>query len=452
MTMLEVERADIEALFGRDQSVDYTQGFGNFLYKPSENHVKHDRQATRRQKQGQPPDKSDGLKIKTVVVANEEGRQQNGFPLMRLPLEIRFRIYDLLLESLLGGHYYYEDLPDMMGDNGARFRVSDASYHRCSDDPDFTHPTLEPNGHVPEGVEDLFGLYKEIREGTADDAQVQRGENLGLTARFDVSREIDEMTAVSTSDEDEDEDEDEDADEGDHHYDSKKEAEEHDDILMKTNGRPLQCQDGFGTDRPVYLQVYQGPDTSECTRTPDNFERFRCDEHLNGECLNVDLECLRPLFYVSHQSTRDISACLWKNAIIKFEAPECFFTFIATRPAILKFLKCIELELQYYDDWFDTSSDTVVAICQFISEYMDLRYIRIHLVTEERYVKKILEEQKLERWKTAFNELKVSHGFDLRVVDLRLHYRYRGWNMPQSTLRPLEQRLKELWCPSALGR
>ncbi|KAL2362162.1 hypothetical protein RJZ56_004952 [Blastomyces dermatitidis] len=31
-----MERGDIEALFGRDQSVDYTQGYGHLLFSPLE--------------------------------------------------------------------------------------------------------------------------------------------------------------------------------------------------------------------------------------------------------------------------------------------------------------------------------------------------------------------------------------------------------------------------------
>ncbi|OAT10711.1 hypothetical protein BDBG_17404 [Blastomyces gilchristii SLH14081] len=75
----------------------------------------------------------------------------------------------------------------------------------------------------------------------------------------------------------------------------------------------------------------------------------------NREDQNVEFDFLRPLFlfHVSHQFTRDIGACLWQNAIIKFETPECFFSFIAPRPAIVDSIKFIELELQLFEDWFD---------------------------------------------------------------------------------------------------
>lgn len=363
---------------------------------------------------------------------------------MRLPLEIRYRIYGFLLEPLSGS--YYGDLPEMMGGNGVRFRVSDAHSSCSSHDPDFTHPILEPNGHVPEGMEDLFELYKAIREGTADDAQVQRGEQLRLTAQFEVNPEIDEITAVSTSDGDDDDDDTDDCG-------CEMKTEEHANILMKMNDAPPHVRDSFGACHSVHgLQVYQGPDTVACENLSDNLQLSPCNKHLNGKCRNVNLYFLRPLFYVSHQFTREIGACLWKNAIIKFETPECFFSFIAPRPAILNFLKCIELELQFYDDWFDTSSDTVVAICQFISEYMDLRYIRIHLVTETAYLEKIMAGGKLEKWKIAFNELKVWHGFDLRVVDIPIYSRFQIPNVRSSTFHPLEQKLKELWHPKVLRK
>ncbi|OAX82734.1 hypothetical protein ACJ72_02917 [Emergomyces africanus] len=348
---------------------------------------------------------------------------------MKLPVEIRYKIYDFLLESIRRSDY--EDLPEMKGSNGF-FPLNTGTKRTCA-----------------RRMEDLFELYKAIREGTADAAQVKRGGYLRLTAQFDVSRDIDEMTAVSTSDEGGDEDEDED----DHHYyDSDKGAEEHDEILMKMNDLPPHGEDSFGPScHPTCgLEVYKGPDTAYCVWTPIQLQAHPCYNHLYKERTKVDFNFLSPLFYVSREFTRDIGACLWRSAIIKFETPECFFSFIAPRPAILKFLKCIELELQYYDDWFDTSSDTVVAICQFISKYMDLRYVRIDLVTNAECLEKILEEGKLERWKTAFTELKVSHGFDLRVVDLPVHYWHQSRYVRPWTVSPLEQRLKKLWHPSAL--
>ncbi|KAL2368747.1 hypothetical protein BDBG_17403 [Blastomyces gilchristii SLH14081] len=123
-----MERGDIEALFGRDQSVDYTQGYGHLLFSPLEM-------------------ESDGVgKHKSRRISKQ--------------------------------------------------KTSDGQNN-------------EPNGDVPEGMEDIFELYKAIREGVADDAQMQRGKQLCMTSQFDTSLPIDEMSEVSTSDgEDHDDDDD----------------------------------------------------------------------------------------------------------------------------------------------------------------------------------------------------------------------------------------------------
>ncbi|PGH01927.1 hypothetical protein GX51_04981 [Blastomyces parvus] len=446
--MRQMQRGDIEALFGRDQCVDYTQGYGHLLFPPLESEKKVERRKSRGTSKRKT---SDGHDDSTEPIAADTQTVQPASPLMRLPLELRYRIFGLLIQPLWGS--YYEDLPEMTGANGVRFRVLDAPYGCASrhPDPDFTHSTREPNGCVPDETEDLFELYKAIREGTADDAHMQRGTQLLITPQFDTRLPSDEMSAVSTSDEEDHEDE------GDVRDGEKGEGEQHDSAVEKEDAPCSPARINLGACHPVYgLQVYKGPDIydegicTDGTTRSNGYYTYPATPLSKHECLNVDFDFLRPLFYVSHQFTQDVGACLWQNAIVKFEAPECFFSFIASRPAIVNFIKFIDLDLQFFEDWFDTSSDTVVAICQFISEYMDLRYLRIRLSTEKPHLQKILAGEKLEKWTMAFKGLKVSQGFDVRVVDFPILWRVRWQKNWQPTLHPLEQKLKELWYPSAL--
>ncbi|OJD26234.1 hypothetical protein ACJ73_02387 [Blastomyces percursus] len=442
-----MERGDIEALFGRDQSGDYTQGYGHLLFPPLE--IERDDGVRKHKSRGTSKQKTSDCHDPKESLAATAETMQSASPLMRLPLELRYRIFGLLILPLLGS--FYEDLPEMTGANGVRFRVLDASYN-CSlryPDPDFTHSTREPNGHHPQGMEDLFELYKAIREGVADDTQMQRGEHLCITPQFDTHRPIDEMSAVSTSD---GEDHDDDL------RDGEKEEGEQNDTTVEIKDAALfsPALIDLGACHPIYnLRVYKGPDIYDADVYPgghsNDFHGYPPMPLLSREYQNVDFDFLRPLFHVSYQFTRDVGACLWQNAIVKFETPECFFPFIAPRPAIVNFIKFIELELQFFEDWFDTSSDTVVAICQFISEYMNLRYLRIHLTTEAHHLEKILTGEKLEKWTMAFKGLKVSQGFDVRVIDFPILWRVRRQKIWRPTPHPLGQKLNELWYPRGLG-
>ncbi|EEH41946.2 hypothetical protein PAAG_03867 [Paracoccidioides lutzii Pb01] len=374
--------------------------------------------------------------------SNQIRARPSTFPLMRLPLEIRENIYRFLLEPLSGS--CYEDLPEMAGENGIRFRISEAAFSCFCHEQDFTHSTNQPNGHIPGEMEDLFELYKAIREGTADDAEIQRGEELRLTERFETNFELDleEVESGSTS--------------GDDDHDSDSEVDEgyFDDIVNCENKLPRHTRGIRGECRPVYeLQVYRGHKTDTYPRYSSPSQRTTPHhKYICWEFRTLEFLFLRRLFHVSHQFTREIARCLWKNAILNFEDPECFFSFIADRYAILGFIKCIELHLQFYDDWFDTSSETVVAICQFVSEFMHMRYIKIHFGTERSCLEKVITGERLERWKTAFNELKVTQGFELSVYNCPVSVPHKKMGTALCSSGDMKKKLEDLWRPAVLAK
>ncbi|KKZ66832.1 hypothetical protein EMCG_07437 [[Emmonsia] crescens] len=264
--MLRMGRGDIEALFSRDQSVDYTQGYGHLLFPPPQsrrvgNLVKHEYRGARRRKRGWRRDKIDDPRIDSLA-ANVEAMQvlQQAFPLTRLPLEIRYRIYGFLLEPLSGS--YYGDLPEMMGGGTG----SGLGYQM--------HPIVAPlttrisltqnrsqTDMCPKGQKIFLNCIKQSGRELQMMPKSSVESSFVLTARFEVNSEIDEITAVSTGDDDDD-----DADD----CGSEKETEEgachH--ILMKMNDAPPHVRDSFGAmpfcSRPAGLPgsrstIYQDP-------------------------------------------------------------------------------------------------------------------------------------------------------------------------------------------------
>ncbi|KAK2805034.1 hypothetical protein FQN51_001129 [Onygenales sp. PD_10] len=420
------EREEIRALFGRQGVVDYSQGYGHFLFWPHESSACDGPLA-------EPP-------------ADLEPIVDTSFPLMKLPLEIRLRIYYYLLGPL--SESFYKDLLEMKGKNGTRFVVSDATYDCLCQNPDFSHSSTRPNAREMD-LEDPFEIYRAVVEGTATEEQANFAESVGL---FDnTERELlrlagDEAqwmsggtscdSAVATDDDD---------------SSSLSNLSEHEIARMKN--LPDHAQEVDGACRCIYtLQVHREPvplDDSVSANTVDSMESMH---HFVCECCrHQDYTSIRPLFYVSHQFTEEIGEYLWKNAIIRFDAPECFFSFIAPRPAIVPHIKLIELRLQYHDDWFGTPTETVVAILQFISVHMTLPYLSVTLTTDPECFEKIVSGEALPEWTAAFKSLVVSQRLDIFVRFRRAQLIITNKPISRGGGRFNEQ-LRALWAPEVLEK
>ncbi|PGH18429.1 hypothetical protein AJ79_00498 [Helicocarpus griseus UAMH5409] len=413
-----------KGLLGTGRCVDYTQGYGHILFPPH-----------------QYSNCVEGKRWEELV------NVENSFPFMQLPIEIRNKIYEFLLEPLSGG--YDGDLPEMKGGNGIRFRISDTSYYPSNTtyfsptEQVSVYPTLQTNGRIQEGLEERIELYKSIQEGTANDAQIQLAEELRLTPRYDFDLKTEEALFDGYSDFDEDEDESDD------------EAEyKADQMECSRPELPPHASDIGKSCRPIYdMHVHRNRrEDVHQRRLTKGFDRtISLNNYSCRSCLYMDYSIIRRLFYVSRQFTQEVGACLWRSAIINFEVPEYFFAFFEPRPAILKFVKCIELHFQY-GNLCETSTETVVAICGFISKYMDLRYIRIFLMIDECCLERAVAEGEMEQWKVAFNNLRVLHGFDLRAIwdPLYLPIREERWQFA-AKFEGLGKKLEELWLPHILS-
>ncbi|KAK2812900.1 hypothetical protein FQN50_000921 [Emmonsiellopsis sp. PD_5] len=423
------EREEIRALFGREGVVDYSQGYGHFLFWPHET-----------------SDCDDGPLEEYPADPESIMDSSTSFPLMKLPLEIRHRIYYYLLVPL--SESFYKDVPEMKGKKGIRFAVSDETYDCFCQKPDFSHSTTRPNRRNM-GLENPFELYRAVVEGTATEEQANFAQSVGL---FDnTERELlrlagDEAqwmsggtscdSAVATDDDE-----------------SSIESNLSEHQIDRMKSLPDHTQEVDGACRCIYtLQVHREPIPGDdvSANTVDSMESAR---EFDCECCGYqDYTPIRPLFYVSHKFTEEIGEYLWKNAIIRFETPECFFSFIAPRPAILPHIKLIELRLQYHDDWFDTPTETVVAILQFISAHMTLPYLSVTLTTDLECFKKVVSGEALPEWNTAFKSLVVSQRLDVFVklwprewiTTNNLKLKSRGGEF--------DEKLRALWAPEVLEK
>ncbi|KAF4634815.1 hypothetical protein G7Y89_g3288 [Cudoniella acicularis] len=112
---------------GTDQNqVDFTQGYGSFYFGPRRDDEIRPRSATANWRVRWDQSKED------VIKADEASGTEDPepFPFMRLPLEIRLKIYYILLSRLHGGHN--EDLPKMARSHGIRFKVADGEFEAPS--------------------------------------------------------------------------------------------------------------------------------------------------------------------------------------------------------------------------------------------------------------------------------------------------------------------------------
>jgi hypothetical protein len=353
---------------------------------------------------------------------------------MRLPLEIRYKIYKILIVRLYGGRN--QDLHELALGNGIRFKVSDGDYDCAFPEIDFDlvvtgipdQRNINSNGG-PHDVNpvNLFEIYGAVRDDTASDLQVPSGWTASIVTSTKL-QDISEDSAENASDESSDDDEE-----------------------MK------QCsEDGVGLWRPacgVRVDRAMDPD-------PDCLDERHDKTAFLDDCTcsyrqREDYDVIRRLSHVSSQITQELGACLWENATGDFEDPEVFFLFIRERPAVLRHIKGLVLNVQCYADPFDTLTSNLIEICDFVSKTLDLRFCTIRLFTsltsELRFQfgnTHFLANEKVKEWKAAFQSLNIREKFDLRLD--------RQWGsatygeIGSDDIGRLQQTLLDLWLPDCL--
>jgi hypothetical protein len=351
---------------------------------------------------------------------------------MKLPLEIRYKIYKILVAPLFGGRN--RDLPEMAVPRGIRFKVSDGDYDCAFPELDFglsvTAASRQPDCGSGEGPEDFLEIYKALQYDSASDSQVPSGWTASAGAG-DWFQATSEDSAEETSEESSDE--------------GQNMAE-----LFEVN-----LEDEVSVWRPACdVQVDRAIDpdpncSDEWHDYPELLDNCRCSYRQRQ-----DYDTIRCLSYVSRQFNRELGECLWENAIVDFEDLEIFFLFFKDRTAVLRHIKGLVLNIQYYGDCFDTCTSILIEICKFVSQNLDLQFVTIRFATQESLLDNILAVEKVHEWAAAFRSLQIREKFDLCLVISNVEFSRRDSADTDESGgdddKKLQQKLLDLWLPDAL--
>ena len=423
-----------------DPAVDYTQGYGSFYLPPpisvgERPSLKIDYRYIK------------GNGIKTAGSGSQYAsyrRRQisltkcslEPFPFMKLPLEIRYKIYKILLAPLCNDRQtsgFGIGTPEISITHGFRFKVYDGEYDSALPEIDSGHFIAPGEQQSSKGPEEQpysnLEIYRALQDGTAADSQVPSG----WTASERVSdyfQDTSEDSAEDTSEDSSDEDEDVDM-----------ELSEFPEVNLEGVNPLLHPAYEVGLDQNMAVSPH-------CLATrhevPEWLSNCSCSEEHKDDLVNI-----QRLSRISRHFTIEFGECLWENAIIHIENPELFFVFFRDRPALPKHIKGLVLDVQYshedQEDFFDTSASLLIKISEFISQHLDLRSISLHLATDWRFVHDIPNmgsKEKFDIWTAIMRSLKTTEEF---VV----HLNNRN-HMTRDDPKKIEEKILELWLPTSL--
>ncbi|KAK0726070.1 hypothetical protein B0H67DRAFT_572295 [Lasiosphaeris hirsuta] len=325
--------------------VDYTQGFGSFDFFPRafpETVPRHVSTLQRTPRQA------------AAAVSAP-------FPFVRLPLEIRIKIYQILLSRLFTGRQLLYS--NKIG-GGVWFKVNDSPYVPGWLEVDYEARVMGLPEHRnvdqydvgfddPPRRVDVFETYKSIVRDNSGGQQSR--EPRGWVA----TRDCGDPPCMSESEEE---------------TSSSSSSSCYSAPSSPGNINPLHPVDvtierAMDPD-PECLPAWHGEedyDIDDCTchyRTPDDYHHYL---HLSQ---------------VSRQFTAELGDCLWQNATVEFVEPSAFSLFARTRPATLSRIRAVVLHLQYHGDVFDTPCETLRETCKLVSgTFTALRFFGVTLST-----------------------------------------------------------------------
>jgi hypothetical protein len=365
-----------------------------------------------------------------VVYRARSTRQTPHFPFFSLPLEIRYKIYRLLLEPMfLGGH---GDLHPNAVRSGARFVVKNMDFER----EDGTE--VQWDIEVPCRPRDKAAAMENVDHLT-DDLGHLTDDLTDASDEESVSSGGEEEMQVGAADEEV------------HHglYGS----------LVPNNGQSFVEVSIARLIDPRYVCMQQNSDLATARFVPYLDSKHSTPDFENCGChyrTNPDYESVRILSQISKQFTGEAATVLWLDATVEFEEPDAFFLFFKERPAVIPLVNHVVLHLHCYGGWADDSTPLIKSICEFISARMDLRLLTVRLHTELSDQNQIVvhnyrtsleyepTKQKLTvEWPEIMRQVKV-RGFDFLLAHACLIQN----NV--AGLGRMSQQLSSLWMPDCL--
>lgn len=284
---------------------------------------------------------------------------------MRLPLEIRYMIYRILLARLFPGRHLH--LPRSAITGGVRFVVNDSPYSPSRPEGDCFYD-LRVLGRPGDRT-----LVEDDSISTNDDLSLRSSGFLFLSDRSEEEGSSCCSGSVSSSEE------------ADVKYDEY-------DTDGEIRPRPISNMDSIALLHQnaaaavsVTIPRVMDPDP-ECNprwHEPDyDFYLFEDpagpyphEENLVGDMDDCkcyyrspdDYRAISELSRVSPRFTAELGSVLWADATIEILEPAVFGALVCTRPAALDFVTGVVLHLAFYGDFCDTQVEVVRGVCNFFN-------------------------------------------------------------------------------------
>jgi hypothetical protein len=342
---------------------------------------------------------------------------------MKLPLDVRYKIFKILVAPLSGGRN--QDIPFMPLGHGIRFKISDGDYDPAAPELDFDLST------------DAQSQYDCISEDDSDDLSECGALQNESTSDSRIPSDWTASMVVNSYFNDTPEDSSEEM--------SEESSDEDQEMSESSRGGEVSVW------HPIYdvrVDRAMEPDLGckgEFHDIPELLDDCTCFYRQRQT-----YDSIRSLSHISRQFTRELGECLWQNAIADFEDLECFFPFIRDHTATLRHIKGLILNIQYYEDYFDTRTYTLSEICKFVSENLNLRFIIIRFATQGSLLNGLLATERVREWGAIFRSLQIQEKFDLRLVVSNVVCPTGAYEIRRIDPEKFQQKLLDLWLPDTL--
>ena len=318
---------------------------------------------------------------------------------MQLPLEIRYKIYSILLARLFPGRHLHLHQSSITG--GVRFVVNDSPYSPSRPEGDCYYGLRVVGGPGDRTVDDCISTNDEFyrRDVLETHRAVRAVEEKRRTGGDGGNDDVEEYQFQSTSLESshppflcgrsEEEDSCSGFDSGsDSSFEADAEYDKYD-----TDGEIRKCpisdmdvplhQDPAAVSVTIPRMMDPEPECNPRWHDPDYdyylFEDpagpYPHEEDFVGDiddCMCYyrtpnDYRAVSELSRVSSQFTAELGSVLWANATIEILEPAVFGVLARTRPAALGFVASVVLHLACYGDFCDTQVEMVRGVCDFFN-------------------------------------------------------------------------------------
>ncbi|KAG9230016.1 hypothetical protein BJ875DRAFT_473380 [Amylocarpus encephaloides] len=360
---------------------DFTQGFGSFYFLPDDDSLRNDHicnglEAYYRlglRSLPQPP-MYQKIPVDLILERMKRTEAKTGvFPFMRLPLELRIRVYDLLISSLISSLDEHEHVPNFQEimSRGIKFQLCDGEdqRRRWGDFMDY-HRYQISDGNLENGALDYLDIYKGLQDGTIT-PQTASGWHLTLGVAKQLAKsESEECELDRLCDDVSFEEETESSSSGDSEDSS---------YSKSNNSCRNYVQDHVKSRSLSYVQINAymelHSDCCEDRLAPAPVEESQCC-HRSAE----DYEVVRRLAYISRQFTTELGACVWRNSILDVQELGDLGVFLKTRPSAAKYVRGLIVHFEY-NRGLDMQETQLEGELNFVDQQMNLLFISLRYRT-----------------------------------------------------------------------